>query len=189
MARMCLQLKTPRRQMGLFLSTAKAEDRGAELFEFALVTPLLLSLLLGIFWMGRAYNVYQTITRAAREGARYAVLPSCATCGNAYVDTYSSAGTCLTNPTNVFTNYVSPGLAASSIDASKVQNYCQKAAVLDPNSDTSVQECGVVISFQYPLKLTIPFTSLNASTINISTNVQMRMENQSVNNGGNLTCP
>ena len=189
MARMCLQLKTPRRQMGLFLSTAKAEDRGAELFEFALVTPLLLSLLLGIFWMGRAYNVYQTITRAAREGARYAVLPSCATCGNAYVDTYSSAGTCLTNPTNVFINYVSPALTASSTDASKVQNYCQMAAVLDPNSDTSVHECGVVISFQYPLTLTIPFTSLNASTINIPTNVQMRMENQSVNSGGNLTCP
>jgi hypothetical protein len=175
--------------MRLFLSTARAEDRGAELFEFAIVAPLLLTLLLGIFWMGRAYNVYQTITRAAREGARYAVLPSCATCGDAYPDSYSSAGTCLTNPTSVFTNYVSPALAASEIDASKVQNYCQKAAVLDPSSDISVQECGVVISFQYPLQLTIPFTSLNASTINISTNVQMRMENQSVNSGGNPTCP
>jgi len=163
-------------------------DRGAEVFEFALVGPLLLTLLIGIFWMGRGYNVYQTITRAAREGARYAVLPSCASCGNTYVDTYSS-GSCLSNPTNIFTNYVSPALSASSLDPSQVLNYCQKAAVLDPNSDASVQQCGVVISFQYPVRLAIPFTSVSASTINIQTNVQMRMENQPINASGTPNCP
>ena len=50
--------------------------------EMALALPLLLTLLIGIFWGSRAYNIYETITRAAREGARVAVAPSCATCGN-----------------------------------------------------------------------------------------------------------
>ncbi|MGH3628362.1 MAG: TadE family protein, partial [Sciscionella sp.] len=49
-----------------------AADSGAELLEFAFVIPLLLMLLVGIFWIGRAYNIYENITRAAREGARYA---------------------------------------------------------------------------------------------------------------------
>ncbi len=186
---MCNQLRTFAGSVFLRWRTVRAEDRGAELFEVALVVPLLSTLLFGIIWLGRGYNVYQTITRAAREGARYAVLPNCATCGDAYADSYTSRNSCLSNPTNTFTNYVSPALSASSVDPSKVQNYCQKAAVLDPDSDSSVQQCGVTISFSYPVKLTIPFTSLNASTINIPTSVQMRFENQSVDSSGNPTCP
>src|SRR3990167_1033905 len=59
-------------------------EKGSEIVEGALVTTLLLTLLIGIIWIARAYNVYQTMNRAAREGARFAVLPSCASCGNAY---------------------------------------------------------------------------------------------------------
>jgi hypothetical protein len=55
---------------------------GTELFEAAVTLPILLTLLLGIISMGRAYNIYQTITLAAREGARYAISPTCATCGS-----------------------------------------------------------------------------------------------------------
>jgi Flp pilus assembly protein TadG len=58
------------------------EESGAELVEAAFVIPILLMLLLGIVWIGRAYNVYETITRAAREGDRYAVLPSCMSCSD-----------------------------------------------------------------------------------------------------------
>jgi Flp pilus assembly protein TadG len=35
-----------------------------------MVLPLLLVMLIGIFEFGRAWNIYQTITDAAREGAR-----------------------------------------------------------------------------------------------------------------------
>jgi Flp pilus assembly protein TadG len=180
------------KSFGMFAraSRAASAEAGAEVFEFALVLPLLATLLLGIIWMGRAYNIYQTITRAAREGARYAVLPSCATCGNSYPDTYSSAGTCLHNPTNVFTNYVAPALSAANLNPSKVSNYCQEAAVLNSSSNSSVYQCGVIISFTYPAQLAIPFTSLNGTTVNIKTQVAMRMENQSVDqSSGNAACP
>lgn len=46
-------------------------ERGAAAVEFALVLPVLLFLLLGIFEFGRIYNVQISLTNAAREGARY----------------------------------------------------------------------------------------------------------------------
>ncbi len=173
------------------------EDSGAELVEAAFALPLLLTLLLGIFWMGRAYDIYGTITRAAREGARYAVLPSCATCSpvNQMTETYTAAGTttspaCISNPTYEFTNFVAPSLLASHLDPTQVENYCQQAVVMNPTSPAAAQQCGVQVSFKYPVQFAIPFTSLNATTINISTNVMMRMENQPFNSStGDPTCP
>jgi Flp pilus assembly protein TadG len=50
------------------------EDRGAAAVEFALISPLLFLLLFGIIEFGRAWNVRQTLTDAAREGARVAVV-------------------------------------------------------------------------------------------------------------------
>lgn len=47
---------------------------GQALVEFALVLPILLLLVLGVFEFGRAWHAYQVITDAAREGARLAVV-------------------------------------------------------------------------------------------------------------------
>ena len=51
------------------------EASGAELVEFALALPMLLFLVAGIFDMGFLFNNYETLTNAAREGARVAVVP------------------------------------------------------------------------------------------------------------------
>lgn len=50
-------------------------ERGAALLEMALTLPLLLLVCVGILEFGRAYQTWQVITNAAREGARIAVLP------------------------------------------------------------------------------------------------------------------
>ena len=55
------------------------DERGAVLIEFALVLPLLLLLLAGMFDVGFAFQRYQAVTNAAREGARMAVLPGYST--------------------------------------------------------------------------------------------------------------
>jgi len=47
---------------------------GQALVEFALIVPIFLLLVLGVFEFGRAWNVYQVLTDAAREGARLTVL-------------------------------------------------------------------------------------------------------------------
>jgi Flp pilus assembly protein TadG len=44
--------------------------------ETALTLPLLLLVSVGIFEFGRAYQTWQILTNAAREGARVAVLPN-----------------------------------------------------------------------------------------------------------------
>jgi len=52
------------------------ENRGAAIIEVALTLPLLLLVSVGIFEFGRAYQTWQVLTNAAREGARIAVLPN-----------------------------------------------------------------------------------------------------------------
>ena len=54
---------------------ARHSEKGAELIEMAFVLLLFLVLMIGVFEFGRAYNIYQNITNAAREGARFAVAP------------------------------------------------------------------------------------------------------------------
>lgn len=155
------------------------DDSGAELFEFAIVVPLLLMILLGIIWIGRAYNIYETITRASREGARYAVLPNSVADGNAYPDPLTSS--CSTD-TNTFNDSVLPVLKSDNLDPTKVQNYCQMAGWLE---NTAPQQCGVTVRFGYPVHLDIPFTSFNLTTIDLVTQAQMRLENQPIDG----TCP
>ena len=48
--------------------------RGQATVELALVTPLLMVIVIGIFEFGRAWNQKQVITNAARDGARVAAL-------------------------------------------------------------------------------------------------------------------
>jgi Flp pilus assembly protein TadG len=50
-------------------------QRGAALLETAITLPLILLISVGIFEFGRAYQTWQVLTNAAREGARIACLP------------------------------------------------------------------------------------------------------------------
>jgi hypothetical protein len=52
-----------------------SSECGAELIEFALVTPVLLMVVLGIVDFGFLFQRMEVVTNAAREGARVAVLP------------------------------------------------------------------------------------------------------------------
>ena len=52
-----------------------SRERGAVVVESALTIGVLFLLLFAIVEFGRAYNIYQTLTDAAREGARYSVAP------------------------------------------------------------------------------------------------------------------
>jgi Flp pilus assembly protein TadG len=51
-------------------------DSGQSLAEFAILLPVLMGIVIGIFEFGRAWNIDQVVTNAAREGARLAVIPS-----------------------------------------------------------------------------------------------------------------
>jgi Flp pilus assembly protein TadG len=57
-----------------FISAARREE-GAALLEAALTLPIMLLVCVGILEFGRAYQAWQVVTNASREGARVAVLP------------------------------------------------------------------------------------------------------------------
>ncbi len=57
----------------------RRHERGATLLEGAVTALLFFTLILGVIEFGRAYNQYQVMTLAAREGARFSVAPFSAT--------------------------------------------------------------------------------------------------------------
>lgn len=62
---------TTRRRPG---TASTQRSRGQALVEFALVIPLFLLLMVALFDLGRAVFAYNTLTNAAREGVRLAIV-------------------------------------------------------------------------------------------------------------------
>jgi Flp pilus assembly protein TadG len=74
---------------------------GQAMVEFALVVPLLVLIVMGIFDLGRGIYAYNALASAAREGARYGTLsPS-----NTSSITAQVTSTTLLSPVNVVVNW------------------------------------------------------------------------------------
>jgi Flp pilus assembly protein TadG len=54
--------------------SARGRSRGQTLVEFALVLPIFLVVVIGVFDLGRAVFSYNTLTNGVREGARLAAV-------------------------------------------------------------------------------------------------------------------
>lgn len=175
------------------------DESGAEIAEVAVVLPIVFMFLLGIVWFGRAFNIYSTITQAAQQGAIAAARPTCATCTPLtdaqvalQVDTVISTfiQTSRLDPTLIPINSnpnpplctvpdqlplgVSPGSCTTTAHNVTV---CRSALLNPPASSTPPDQCGAVVSFQYPFQFYLPFTSLNMQTITLTAKAQTRMEN------------
>ncbi len=153
---------------------------GSQIAEFAIVLPLVFVLLYGIFWFGRAFETYETITRAAREAARMAAAPTCATCGNAFYD--SSA---------LRTTAVDPILRAARLNPADLtdanfqvtRNVAMNPSTNPLHTDNPMGDVGTVVSIAYPVKFPlygiaccpVRVSQMNYS-ITITTQVQMREE-------------
>ncbi len=80
-------------------------DAGQSLAEFAILLPVLMGVVIGIFEFGRAWNIDQVLTNAAREGARLAVIET-----SSEGDVIEAVETALTNAA------LDPSLATISVD-------------------------------------------------------------------------
>ncbi|HVO79604.1 MAG TPA: TadE family protein [Terriglobales bacterium] len=167
---------------------------GSQIAEAALVLPIVFLLLLGIFWFGRAYNIYATINHAARQAARAATARSCATCGNEALPADSAADAVKQaliasslDPSQVssvapvfcacgFNACSGSPVACSTVSAGEPQICVQYDVQLNPAA-TTPGSCGVSVSFRYPYQFYLPFTSLNQQQIYLTTQVQMKGEN------------
>ena len=163
---MCIQSKTRDAFRRVFRCTHLKDESGAELVEAVFVITLLVTLLLAIITFGRAWNISQTITRAAREGTRQAIAPLCATC--------CVPPDCYLTDAKV-RERIDEAMRASSVDPAAITNF----SILrnqDLNPGSTPLERGIVVSFDYPHRFLLPFTPLHLSTITLSTQVQMRTE-------------
>lgn len=60
--------------VGLMRKRHDSERRGQALVEFALILPIFILVVMGIFDLGRAVYGFNTVNNAAREGARLAIV-------------------------------------------------------------------------------------------------------------------
>ena len=74
------------------VKSTNGSERGSALLEAAVTMLTLLVIVFAIFEAGRMLNIQQTLTNAAREGARLSVLPAAGT-GGVPTDTLPSVGT------------------------------------------------------------------------------------------------
>lgn len=175
---------------------------GSEIAEAALVLPLVFMFLLGIVWFGRAFNIYSTMTQAAQRGAATAARPACATCVQACpwrdgmgIDSGFPCDNAVESSIYAVTN-------ASSLDQTQIAPHPPSVApvfCLSPpapqgncssslsrvtvcravwlNNPATPAQCGVLVSFEYPFQMNLPFTSLNLTQITLTAQAQSRMEN------------
>ncbi len=166
------------------LKRLATETSGQEVAEAALVLPIAFLILLGVFWFGRAYNIYATVTHAAAEGARVAATPTCATCTNAFPSDASVVsavdailGASKLNPSQIVVTSdpiptFCPGLTPpGACTTNSNVRICRGVEMNDPTV-SSPQACGTMVSFKYPYQ----FLVLNFQLINLPASAEARVE-------------
>jgi Flp pilus assembly protein TadG len=139
-----------------------ASEKGSQLLETSVVILLFMILVMGVFQFGRAYNVYQTITNAAREGARFAVAPQ-----RGGGVTYPTTGEVRTVVVNYLNSANLPDPGATRLQILPNQSL---GGVAPCNPAVSGSACGTGVSLSYP------FSIFGVGSIDINTSVVMRNE-------------
>ncbi len=109
-------------------------ERGSALIETALTLPLLLLVSVAIFEFGRAFQTWEVLTNAAREGARVSVLPnSTAADVTARTRAYLDAGQLTGASATVTVTAATIPVGAGTASATRVTvNYPFRFMVLQP---------------------------------------------------------
>jgi Flp pilus assembly protein TadG len=109
-------------------------ERGTALVETAMVLPLILLISVAIFEFGRAFQTWEVLTNAAREGARVAVLPNSTTAGDqAVAVAYLNAGALDGGSATILVTPTTIPIGATTASATQVTiNYPFSFIVLQP---------------------------------------------------------
>lgn len=127
-------MKQHRQVAGLFQSPIRGRQRGSVVIEFALTLMPALMLTLGMTDFGRGIWTYNTLSYAAREGARYAVV---------HGDESSTPAT-TTKITEIVTNW------AVGLDPSKLT----VTTTWDPDNSPGSE---VEVDVNYDFQTVVPF--------------------------------
>ncbi|MGB2955749.1 MAG: TadE family protein [Anaerolineales bacterium] len=135
-------------------------ERGQSLTEFALVLVFLLSLLAGVFDLGRAFFAYIIIRDAAQEGAVFgAIAPK--------------------DDLNAFSLAVADRVVAAYVDPSNPSEVPLDVNVMNVQVDIIGSACagpgnGVRVTVDYSLPVTMPFLGaiIGSQDVQLSTSVE-----------------
>lgn len=142
------------------LTRIKKSEKGQSLTEFALVLVFLLSLLAGVFDLGRAFFAYIIIRDAAQEGAVFgAIAPK--------------------DDINAFTSAVADRVVAAYVDPSDPSNVPIDINALNIQVDIIGSPCaapgnGVRVTVDYSLQVSMPFLGalIGSQNVQLSTAVE-----------------
>ena len=151
---------------GAVAGRRRSGERGQALLEMAVTLPLLLLVSVAIFEFGRAYQTWQILTNAAREGARVAVLPNTTT----------------SDVQNRVTAYLQAG---------QLPNYNSATVSVNQNSSMALNatttETMSVVTVNYPFSfmvinpvanLVVSGSNLGGSPLTLTASAEMRNEFQ-----------
>jgi Flp pilus assembly protein TadG len=164
---------------------------GAEILEAAIVLPVVLLLLLGIVWFGRAFNIYSTISHAAQQGAITAARETGGTSDLPVAATADTEVMKVLNASNLDSAQIQQWEANNPDPANPTIQSCPDPAppfscALTTHNiwvcssvllDSTTKLCGTLVSFRYKFKSYLPFSSLNLQPVILSAQAQSRMEN------------
>jgi len=130
--------------------------KGQAMVETALIAPIVLILVMGVWEFGRAWNIYQTITDAAREGARVSAI----------------ANADQTMPADTVTSNIHGSLALASLDTTK-------ATINVTGFRAGIGQPTVVsIAFPYDFSLIGYFLAWTTGQRSITLDTTVRMRNE-----------
>lgn len=133
---------------------SRTRERGSAMVETAIALPLLLVLMVGIFEVGRAYQTWQVLTNAAREGARMSITPS----GSS------------SNASALIRQYMEDGQLSKSADAKVDVN---RSASIDVNG-TPVSASRVTVDYPFEFIMLQPVVRLVAKGATVGGPITMR---------------
>jgi Flp pilus assembly protein TadG len=142
------------------IPSIKKSEKGQSLTEFALVLVFLLSLLAGVFDLGRAFFAYIIIRDAAQEGAVFgAIAPK--------------------DDINAFSIAVADRVTAAFVDPSNPSEVPIDINVVNVQVDIIGSACaapgnGVRVTVDYSLPVTMPFLGaiIGSQDVQLSTRVE-----------------
>lgn len=130
------------------------KERGNALIEAAVTIPILLLIAVGIFEFGRAYQTWQVLTNAAREGARMSVLPNATT------------GTVESRVRQYMDDGQLPGYASASVNV-------DRSATIDVNG-TPTAASEVTVDYPFSFMVLQPVARMVAPATNLGDDLTMR---------------
>lgn len=146
-------------------TACRRDERGQAIVETALVLPILILVLLGLFDFGRAVYAFNAISNAARDGARLAIVDQRSDANGVSLAAIEAAeqatalGLDPADPNQVRVRYLTPDLSATC-----------------PAAWSSWQGCVAEVRVQYQWRAITPIVGAILGPITLSSTTQMSIE-------------